>query len=97
MPNQWSYLYKECQSCHSTSKPHKGNGLCTTCYYRAYQRPNPPNRRTKQEPDYALESFANDLPTILRDLGLMGIAVTYNSGSVTFRKVGTKRTITWPD
>lgn len=46
---QWAYLYKQCQSCYSADKPHKGHGLCTTCYYRQYQRPNPPIRRTKPQ------------------------------------------------
>lgn len=96
MLKQWSYEHKSCISCHTTNKPHKGNGLCTTCYYRAYQRPNPPNRRTKQEPNNDLERLTKDLPTILRDLGLMSVAVTYSNGSITFRKIGTKTSITWP-
>ena len=40
----WARNYDECTNCHSANKPHKGNGLCTTCYYEQYQRPNPPYR-----------------------------------------------------
>ena len=57
MLNQWSYEHKSCVSCNSTRKPHKGNGLCTTCYYRAYKRPNPPNRRPKQPTTNPTDSF----------------------------------------
>ena len=86
----WAVHYDECKSCHSTTFPHHAKGLCTSCYHRQYQRKSKPTRHND------LERLAKDLPTILRDLGLMGVAVTYSNGSITFRKIGTKTSITWP-
>ena len=90
MNKRWAYLYAECTTCHTTDKPHKGNGLCTTCYYRQYNRPNPPNRRS------TLELFVRDLPLLLKDAGAVGYSVSYSNGTVTIKKLGTKLSATWP-
>ena len=43
---RWSRWYDKCQSenCTTPDKPHHGKGLCTTCYYRQYERKAPAKR-----------------------------------------------------
>lgn len=43
----WAMKYDKCIACHTTNKPHKAKGLCTTCYYKQYKRRIPPNRLTE--------------------------------------------------
>ena len=89
MNQRWSWLYTECTNCHTTEKAHKGGGLCTTCYYRSYKRPNPARRADN------LERFIHDLPAIFKSVGISGYAVSYNNGSVTIKKMGSTLSHTW--
>jgi len=45
----------------------------------------------------ALEQFIDALPTLLRQVGATGYAASYDNGTVTIRKLGTKMTVTWPE
>ena len=48
---RWSRWYDRCQSedCATPDKLHHGDGLCTTCYYRQYERRAPAKRTDDAE------------------------------------------------
>jgi hypothetical protein len=80
----WSRKYKVCRSCGKSGFPHKGKGLCTSCYYRQYR---------KSTGRY--EGFVGALPLLLRQLGLFGITVSLKGGQVTIKHKN--MTATWPE
>ena len=92
----WAREYQHCKSCHTTDRPHHGNGLCKTCYYKGYE---PPERVAEIRRIYIdnLERFANDLPMLFKKVGITGYAASYDEGTVTIRKFGSKLSVTWPD
>ena len=85
----WAVKYDECESCHTTDYPHHAKGLCTSCYHRQYQRKHKPNRRDN------LERFIVDLPSLLRQIGVLGYSASYHEGTVILHKPGTKLKATW--
>ena len=81
----WAMNYDKCQECHSTNKPHHGGGLCTTCYHRQYQRENPGKRSDN------LERFIQDLPSLMRQVGILGYSASYHEGAVIIHRPGNKK------
>ena len=87
----WAMNHDKCQSCGTTTIPHHGKGLCRTCYFKQYHRENPPRHRGE------LERFTRALPDMLFRLTGTRFPVSYDNGTITIRKLGTKTVITWPE
>jgi hypothetical protein len=41
----WAMQHDQCKECLTTDNPHHAKGLCTSCYYKQYQKKHPPQRR----------------------------------------------------
>lgn len=39
--HEWSREFPQCQRCGTTDTPHKGCGLCSTCYHKEYRVKHP--------------------------------------------------------
>jgi len=92
----WSRLHEQCVECGSTEHPHKGKGLCTACYYKGLRLPQAVET-VVEVPSDELERFVAALPSLLKEMGVYGWAVTYQAGQVTFKQYqGSKKKIAWP-
>lgn len=77
MKKRWARWYDACQAedCVTPDKPHHGNGLCTTCYYRQYTRKASPRRTTD------IERARQEVIDVFREgLRQRGIVVLYKGG-----------------
>ena len=48
----WSKLYTKCKDCGTFERPHKGQGFCTNCWRRNYNRQNPEAVKRWKRNDY---------------------------------------------
>lgn len=38
LKGRWSFKHKQCLTCETTQIPHRANGLCIKCFFRAYSK-----------------------------------------------------------
>ena len=85
----WAKGHDECQSCGTTTKPHKAKGLCYTCYYKQYPRsPRPGRTYQKGYTDGAKDGFDDAIRAVNAILRPYDGSCSYDGHKITLELQG---------
>jgi len=82
----WAKDHDSCIKCGTTDRPHKGRGLCTTCYYRQYERKTPAARANEVD-----ATRAQVVELLAPFLKRYGFSATYGAGRLVVTEQGKRR------